>query len=193
MKFYVTWAKCNNFVSSEITPEENHSFVGGIGLAVNWASTSFYTCTFSTLHEMVGPWVQMYFIIPTIAIFIFTYRNLPETKGRPVDQIILTWVETDEKSELDLLLSGRKDSLVDSYGTIMWLLKILRNPKSCQLSNCASYRINTLYKTYGRRFRRQDKFVQIMEVTTTEFDCISQLNVRYKLHGMSLQVQVKFK
>ncbi len=31
--------------------------------------------------------------------------------------------------------------------------------KSCQLPNCANYRIKDMYKAYCRGFRRQDKFV----------------------------------
>jgi sugar porter (SP) family MFS transporter len=79
---------------SEIYPLKVRSSAEGFAAAFNWISNLVVTLTFLSLLQMIGAtrtfWLYAAF---AIAAWIFSYRVVPETKGRTLEQIERFWHE----------------------------------------------------------------------------------------------------
>lgn len=79
---------------SEIYPLKVRSSAEGLAATFNWVSNLVVTLTFLTLLQKVGSkrtfWLYGAF---AIAAWIFSYRVVPETKGRTLEQIEQSWRE----------------------------------------------------------------------------------------------------
>ena len=57
------------------------------------------------MEAATGPWAYFPFVILGTGTTIFFYKCMPETKGKPVDEIVGQWVDP----ESDFLLSENKN------------------------------------------------------------------------------------
>ena len=77
---------------SEIYPLKIRSSAEGLAAAFNWGSNLLVSLTFLTLLQMMGPtrtfWLYGAF---AIAAWIFSYYQVPETKGRTLEEIEEFW------------------------------------------------------------------------------------------------------
>ena len=77
---------------SEIYPLKIRSSAEGLAAAFNWGSNLLVSLTFLTLLQMMGPtrtfWLYGAF---AIAAWIFSYYQVPETKGRTLEEIEQFW------------------------------------------------------------------------------------------------------
>ena len=77
---------------SEIYPLKIRSSAEGLAAAFNWSSNLLVSLTFLTLLQMMGPtrtfWLYGAF---AIAAWIFSYYQVPETKGRTLEEIEQFW------------------------------------------------------------------------------------------------------
>ena len=77
---------------SEIYPLKIRSSAEGLAAAFNWGSNLLVSLTFLTLLQMMGPtrtfWLYGAF---AVAAWIFSYYQVPETKGRTLEQIEEFW------------------------------------------------------------------------------------------------------
>jgi sugar porter (SP) family MFS transporter len=73
---------------SEIYPLKIRSSAEGLAAAFNWGSNLLVSLTFLTLLQMMGPtstfWLYGLF---AVAAWIFSYRQVPETKGKTLEEI----------------------------------------------------------------------------------------------------------
>jgi sugar porter (SP) family MFS transporter len=79
---------------SEIYPLKVRSSAEGLAATFNWVSNLVVTLTFLSLLQKIGAprtfWLYAAF---AIAAWIFSYRLVPETKGRTLEQIEKLWHE----------------------------------------------------------------------------------------------------
>lgn len=79
---------------SEIYPLKVRSSAEGLAATFNWVSNLVVTLTFLTLLQKVGStrtfWLYAVF---AVAAWIFSYRVVPETKGRTLEEIEQFWRE----------------------------------------------------------------------------------------------------
>ncbi len=54
---------------------------------VNWACNFLVGLLFPFLHQALGPWSFGPFCVVLVATFVFTWRQLPETHGRTVEEV----------------------------------------------------------------------------------------------------------
>ncbi len=77
---------------SEIYPLKIRSSGEGLAAAFNWGSNLLVSLTFLTLLQMMGPtrtfWLYGLF---AVGAWIFSYRWVPETKGRSLEEIEEFW------------------------------------------------------------------------------------------------------
>jgi sugar porter (SP) family MFS transporter len=77
---------------AEIYPLKIRSSSEGLAAAFNWGSNLLVSLTFLTLLQMIGPastfWLYGLF---AVAAWIFSYFQVPETKGRTLEQIEEFW------------------------------------------------------------------------------------------------------
>jgi SP family galactose:H+ symporter-like MFS transporter len=77
---------------SEIYPLKIRSSAEGLAAAFNWGSNLLVSLTFLTLLQMMGPtrtfWLYGLF---AVAAWIFSYNQVPETKGRTLEEIEEFW------------------------------------------------------------------------------------------------------
>ena len=77
---------------SEIYPLKIRSSAEGLAAAFNWGSNLLVSLTFLTLLQMMGPtrtfWLYGAF---AIAAWVFSYYQVPETKGRTLEEIEQFW------------------------------------------------------------------------------------------------------
>jgi hypothetical protein len=77
---------------SEIYPLKIRSSAEGLAAAFNWGSNLLVSLTFLTLLQMMGPtstfWLYGLF---AVAAWIFSYRQVPETKGKTLEEIEEFW------------------------------------------------------------------------------------------------------
>src|SRR5580704_15211298 len=77
---------------SEIYPLKIRSSAEGLAAAFNWGSNLLVSLTFLTLLQMMGPtrtfWLYGAF---AVAAWVFSYYQVPETKGRTLEEIEEFW------------------------------------------------------------------------------------------------------
>jgi MFS transporter, SP family, galactose:H+ symporter len=77
---------------SEIYPLKVRGSAEGIAASSNWAANFVVSLTFLTLVEKFGPtWTFWLYGALAIAAWIFSYKLVPETKGRTLEEIETFW------------------------------------------------------------------------------------------------------
>ncbi|HVA67287.1 MAG TPA: sugar porter family MFS transporter [Elusimicrobiota bacterium] len=77
---------------SEIYPLRIRGLAGGTAAGVNWAFNFLVSLTFLSLIQAIGPG-DAFWLYGALAVasWIFSYRLVPETKGRTLEQIEAAW------------------------------------------------------------------------------------------------------
>ncbi len=99
------------FIFGEITPLAARSTTASFCVAVNWCVSMLYTALYYPLKDIMGAWVQLFMCIPTLFIFIYLYKKMPESKGMSVDDVVCQWLDVDQTY---LLNQEGDESVVDS-------------------------------------------------------------------------------
>jgi len=77
---------------AEIYPLKIRGLAEGTAAATNWAANFLVSLTFLTLVELLGPsWTFWLYGLLSVAAWIFSYRLVPETKGRTLEEIERSW------------------------------------------------------------------------------------------------------
>jgi MFS family permease len=77
---------------AEIYPLKIRGIAEGTAAGANWVSNLAVSMTFLTLVELIGPsWTFWVYGLLAIAAWIFSYRLVPETKGRTLEEIEESW------------------------------------------------------------------------------------------------------
>jgi sugar porter (SP) family MFS transporter len=77
---------------AEIYPLKIRGLAEGTASATNWAANFLVSLTFLTLVELLGPsWTFWLYGLLAVAAWIFSYRLVPETKGRTLEEIERSW------------------------------------------------------------------------------------------------------
>ena len=77
---------------SEIYPLKIRSSSEGLAATFNWGSNLVVTLTFLTLVQRIGPsQTFLLYALCAVAAWIFSYRYVPETKGRTLEEIERFW------------------------------------------------------------------------------------------------------
>jgi sugar porter (SP) family MFS transporter len=77
---------------AEIYPLKIRGVAEGTAAGANWISNLLVSMTFLTLVELIGPsWTFWVYGLLAIAAWIFSYRVVPETKGRTLEEIEQGW------------------------------------------------------------------------------------------------------
>ncbi|KAI8143546.1 general substrate transporter [Fennellomyces sp. T-0311] len=74
-------------LTSELTPTRATSRVTAIATAANWLSNFCVALVFPTLMEKMQSYAFIIFASSLTLSTLFTYRYVPETKGRPIEEI----------------------------------------------------------------------------------------------------------
>ncbi|MDE2314019.1 MAG: MFS transporter [Elusimicrobia bacterium] len=77
---------------SEIYPLRIRGLAGGTAAGVNWAFNFLVSLTFLSLIQTIGRGDAFWLYgVLAVASWIFSYRLMPETKGRTLEQIEAAW------------------------------------------------------------------------------------------------------
>ena len=80
---------------SEIYPLKIRNSAEGLSAAFNWGANLLVSLTFLTLLEMIGPAATFWLYgILAVGAWIFSYKRVPETKGRTLEEIEASWRRT---------------------------------------------------------------------------------------------------
>jgi MFS family permease len=74
--------------ASEMTPTCASSSVGAVGIAMNWAMNFLNGQCFPVIFQAIQGYSFIIYVGVSVIAFLFTYFMVPETKGRPMEQII---------------------------------------------------------------------------------------------------------
>jgi MFS family permease len=74
--------------ASEMTPTYASSSVGAVGIAMNWAMNFLNGQCFPVIFQAIQGYSFIIYVGVSVLAFLFTYFMVPETKGRPMEQII---------------------------------------------------------------------------------------------------------
>ncbi len=84
------------FIFGEITPLAARSTTASFCVAANWCVSVLYTALYYPLLDIMGAWVQLFMCIPTLFIFIYLYKKMPESRGMSVDDVVCQWLDGEE-------------------------------------------------------------------------------------------------
>ncbi len=101
------------FIFGEITPLAARSTTASFCVSINWCCSVLYDALYYPLEDVIGGWVQMFMVVPTLWIIIYLYKRMPESKGMYVDDVVSQWLDVDQTC----LLNQEGDeniSLIDS-------------------------------------------------------------------------------
>ena len=94
------------FVIVEMFPPYARDAAMGLGIGINWISNWLIAISFPTLLDAFGPHTFGLFALSTAGFGAFTYRFVPETKGRSLLQVV---------DDLDSRFDGRDTPLRYSF------------------------------------------------------------------------------
>jgi MFS family permease len=75
-------------MTSELTPVYASSSVGAIATATNWAMNFLIGQCFPVIFEAIEGYSFAIFAVVAALAVVFTFFKVPETKGRPVEDIV---------------------------------------------------------------------------------------------------------
>jgi len=75
------------FFVTELFAQSGRPTATSIAVSVNWAANFLVGLGFEPVRMLFGPWVFMVFIVIQIFFIIYVFLAVPETKGRPIDEI----------------------------------------------------------------------------------------------------------
>jgi len=75
------------FFVTELFAQSGRPTATSIAVSVNWAANFLVGLGFEPIRMLFGPWVFMVFIVIQIVFIIYVFLAVPETKGRPIDEI----------------------------------------------------------------------------------------------------------
>jgi hypothetical protein len=75
-------------MTSELTPVYASSSVGAIATATNWAMNFLIGQCFPVIFAAIKGYSFAIFAAVAAIAVVFTYFKVPETKGRPVEEIV---------------------------------------------------------------------------------------------------------
>ncbi len=110
-----------HFLPAEVCPQASRSKTASIGLACNWFCSCVIILVYPTVHSMIGWYAFTPFAVWCFLYFAWYWVYLPETKNRPVDEIVALWVKggmkkaPEEVSELSPLIEDPRNLEYHKY------------------------------------------------------------------------------
>ncbi|XP_063602655.1 solute carrier family 2, facilitated glucose transporter member 1-like [Penaeus indicus] len=75
------------FLVTELFAQNARPVASSIAVAVNWTAAFIVGLGFLPIQEIIGPYVFLIFVILLSLFILFTWKKVPETKGRSIDEI----------------------------------------------------------------------------------------------------------
>ncbi|ROT83272.1 hypothetical protein C7M84_023555 [Penaeus vannamei] len=75
------------FLVTELFAQNARPVASSIAVAVNWTAAFIVGLGFLPIQEVIGPYVFLIFVILLSLFILFTWKKVPETKGRSIDEI----------------------------------------------------------------------------------------------------------
>ena len=79
----------NRFVGVELVSQSERSILQAVSMTVNQVFVIITTFAILPLYDVMNSFSFMVlFVIPSIGCLLYLYFKLPETKNRPIDEIV---------------------------------------------------------------------------------------------------------
>lgn len=92
ISFSLGWGPIPWMMIAEMTPMEFRGVVASVATGINWLSAFLITHNFNSLQEATSPeFTFLFFTVFCVASVPFVLLFLPETKGKPIDEILKTF------------------------------------------------------------------------------------------------------
>ncbi|XP_066959485.1 solute carrier family 2, facilitated glucose transporter member 1-like isoform X2 [Macrobrachium rosenbergii] len=75
------------FLVTELFAQNARPMASSIAVAVNWTAAFLVGLGFLPIQELVGPYVFLIFVVLLAGFIAFTWKKVPETKGKTIDEI----------------------------------------------------------------------------------------------------------
>ncbi|XP_018019020.1 solute carrier family 2, facilitated glucose transporter member 1 isoform X2 [Hyalella azteca] len=75
------------FLVNEVFASNARPIAASIAVAVNWTAAFLVGLLFLPIAEVMGPYVFLVFVVLLAFFILFTWKKVPETKGRSIDEI----------------------------------------------------------------------------------------------------------
>lgn len=75
------------FLVTELFAQNARPVASSIAVAVNWTAAFIVGLGFLPIQNLIGPYVFLIFVFLLALFILFTYKKVPETKGRSIDEI----------------------------------------------------------------------------------------------------------
>ncbi|XP_035209737.1 solute carrier family 2, facilitated glucose transporter member 4-like [Stegodyphus dumicola] len=86
------------FLVSELFGQDARPIATSIAVAVNWTANFVVGLTFLPITEVIGEYTFLIFVVLLAIFLVFTYKNVPETKGKKIEEITAFFAEKDSTS-----------------------------------------------------------------------------------------------
>ncbi len=74
-----------------MTPQAARSIGATVSVTVGGISQVITNFAFPPIQDQIGPYVFLTLIIPTLILTAYLFWKLPETKNRPISEIVEDW------------------------------------------------------------------------------------------------------
>ncbi|XP_068223773.1 solute carrier family 2, facilitated glucose transporter member 1-like [Palaemon carinicauda] len=75
------------FLVTELFAQNARPMASSIAVAVNWTAAFLVGLGFLPIQELIGPYVFLIFVALLAGFIVFTWKKVPETKGKTIDEI----------------------------------------------------------------------------------------------------------
>uniref|UniRef100_A0A914WSA3 Major facilitator superfamily (MFS) profile domain-containing protein n=1 Tax=Plectus sambesii TaxID=2011161 RepID=A0A914WSA3_9BILA len=97
VSFYAGMTYLPGILAAEMCPYLSRSITVGVNTGASWLLAISVIVLFMPLKRQFGSFSILPLSVAASALWLFLYRNLPETKGRALDDIAQMWTDTETK------------------------------------------------------------------------------------------------
>lgn len=95
---YIGFGSVSSILPGELAPEGSRSVTVAVASFFTWIPSFIILMVFPKVDDMIGSYSYLPFVFFNLLCGAFLFAFLPETKGRPVDEIIDRWVVRNKSS-----------------------------------------------------------------------------------------------
>ena len=104
----------SGLLPGELAPEGSRSTTAAASSLATWIPSFIILMVFPAVEDAIGSFSYLPFVVFGAACGLFLFAFLPETKGKPVDEILEQWIDPLEGSgrnfdEIRPLLASTND------------------------------------------------------------------------------------
>ncbi len=98
-------APVSAYIFGELTPQASRSITGSATIFFHLLPGILVTSFYPPLYTSIGPLALLFLLVPNTVILIYFSICLPETRGRPVDEIVAGFKgNSNDDEEVEFLL-----------------------------------------------------------------------------------------